>query len=69
VRVDELQGTITDLMKKVWDNLPPLAGAGVRPPVQGKKGLTSPSRDDSTSLSCVGRKGISNYCIYLFSGT
>ena len=50
VRVDELQGAITDLMKKAWGSLPPLVGAGVRPPAQGKNDLTSPVWDDRPSL-------------------
>jgi len=43
VRVDELQDTIADLMKKAWENLPPASGSGVqRPPAQGKSSFLLP---------------------------
>ena len=68
VRVDELQGAITDLMKKAWESLPPLVGTGVRPPAQGKIDLTSPVRDDRPSLPPVSGEGIYNCCSYIMSG-
>ena len=51
VRVDELERTIANLLKKALESLPPVVGAGVRPPVQGKKNLTSPLRDDRPSVN------------------
>ena len=38
VRVDELQDTITELMRKAWENLPSSSGGGVtRPLASGKR--------------------------------
>jgi len=51
MRVDELEGTILNLMRKALESLPPVVGTGVRPPVQGKNNLTSPLQDDYPSVS------------------
>ena len=37
VRVDELQDTITELMRKAWENLPSSSGDGVMKPLASGK--------------------------------
>ena len=55
MRVNKLEGTISNLMKKALESLPPDVATGVRPPVQGKNNLTSPLWDDHPPLLSVSR--------------
>ena len=58
VWVDELQDTITELMKKAWENLPPSSGGGVsRPFAQGKISFLLPFGMTRPSLPSVSREG------------
>ena len=51
VQVDKLQGTITEVMKKAWENLPPPSGGGVtRPPAQGEISFLLPFEMTHPSL-------------------
>ena len=51
-RVDKLQDTITELMKKAWENLPPSSGGGVtRLLAQGEISFLLPFRMTRPSLS------------------
>ena len=58
VRVDELQDTITKLMKKAWENLPPSSGGGVtRPLAQGEISFLLPFGMTRPSLPPVSGEG------------